>query len=248
MDIKQVIKNFARWTKLYSNFWNIYLRRIGVLSDPYLLKLREGPKYWIRRDRGDRGILKEVYEEGEYKDIDYSDYDVVMDVGAHIGVFSLETAKKNTKVVSYEPDPQTYQILKKNINENNLENIEAKNKAISTTKGEINLYIGADSLTNSTTSETSKSISVNSLTLKDASNKFNISNQKTLLKLDCEGEEFNIISESPESLLENFDKIIIEYHRHSGEEKELAQKLEMAGFKTKKLNNDNSGIIVATND
>jgi FkbM family methyltransferase len=62
---------------------------------------------------------------------------VVFDVGANIGVFSLYSAKLGAKrVFAFEPVKETFDMLKKNIKENNLETIVVPiNAAISDKSG-----------------------------------------------------------------------------------------------------------------
>ena len=58
----------------------------------------------------------------------------VIDIGANIGYFTLLFAKlvgPNGKVFAFEPDPTNFSILKKNIEENNYDNVILSQKAIS---------------------------------------------------------------------------------------------------------------------
>jgi FkbM family methyltransferase len=49
--------------------------------------------------------------------------DTVVDVGSYLGVYSLLAAKAGARnVISYEPNPNTYQSLRANIRLNNLQN------------------------------------------------------------------------------------------------------------------------------
>jgi len=59
--------------------------------------------------------------------------DVVVDVGANIGYYTVLLADKvgkNGKVYAFEPDKINFEILIKNISENNLENVVAVNAAV----------------------------------------------------------------------------------------------------------------------
>ncbi|MDI6735143.1 MAG: FkbM family methyltransferase [bacterium] len=79
-------------------------------------------------------IFKKVVKKG----------DVVVDLGANIGYFSLLAAKlvgKDGKVYSFEPEPKNYNYLVKNIDLNGYNNIFSLQKAISDKAGKIKLYI-----------------------------------------------------------------------------------------------------------
>jgi FkbM family methyltransferase len=69
--------------------------------------------------------------------------DTVVDVGAHVGVFSICLAKKYPfiKVYAIEPDPVKYGCLIRNIELNGVTNIVAINKAVSGDGRKERLYI-----------------------------------------------------------------------------------------------------------
>jgi FkbM family methyltransferase len=58
--------------------------------------------------------------------------DIVIDVGANIGYYTLLMAKNSASVFSYEPEPQNFDLLKKNVILNNFSsNVKLYNKAVS---------------------------------------------------------------------------------------------------------------------
>ena len=62
--------------------------------------------------------------------------DIVIDVGANIGYYTLLMAKNNASVFSYEPEPQNFDLLKKNVILNNFSsNVKLYNKAVSNFNG-----------------------------------------------------------------------------------------------------------------
>ena len=68
----------------------------------------------------------------------------IIDVGSNIGFHTLQFAKlvgSKGKVFAFEPDYENFCLLKKNIKENNYQNIIAEKKAISDKTGEAKLYI-----------------------------------------------------------------------------------------------------------
>ena len=79
-------------------------------------------------------LFKKVVKEG----------DVVVDLGANIGYFSLLAAKlvgKKGKVYSFEPEPRNYNYLLKNIELNGYDNVFATQKAVGEEAGKVKLYI-----------------------------------------------------------------------------------------------------------
>lgn len=64
--------------------------------------------------------------------------DVVFDVGAHIGYYTIYAAKAvgpKGLVVSVEPDPRNFKLLKKNVQHHNLRNVKLMNCALSSFEG-----------------------------------------------------------------------------------------------------------------
>ena len=70
--------------------------------------------------------------------------DFVIDLGAHIGYFTLifsELVGKNGRVFAFEPNPKNFSLLKKNVLVNNFKNIELVQKAVSDKEGKIKLFL-----------------------------------------------------------------------------------------------------------
>lgn len=70
--------------------------------------------------------------------------DVAVDVGAHIGYFTLIMSKlvgENGSVFAFEPEPLNFALLSKNVAANNIKNAFLLRKALSEKSGRINLYI-----------------------------------------------------------------------------------------------------------
>ena len=70
--------------------------------------------------------------------------DVVADIGANIGYFTLLSAKivgKNGKVYSFEPEPRNFGFLKKNIELNDYTWVTANQKAVAEEPGTVKLYL-----------------------------------------------------------------------------------------------------------
>jgi len=75
--------------------------------------------------------------------------DTVVDVGANIGYYTVLLADKvgkNGKVYAFEPDKTNFQILVKNIKENNLKNVVAINAAVGSKEGKLKLYKSEENL------------------------------------------------------------------------------------------------------
>jgi FkbM family methyltransferase len=70
--------------------------------------------------------------------------DVIVDIGAHIGFYTLFLAKlvgPTGKVFAFEPHKENFTLLKKNIEINGYQNIIAENKAISNSTSKSKFYL-----------------------------------------------------------------------------------------------------------
>jgi FkbM family methyltransferase len=72
--------------------------------------------------------------------------DVIVDVGANIGYYTVLLAQKAKKVYAFEPDSINFEILEKNIKTNNLKNVVAVKAAVGSKEGKLKLYKSKENL------------------------------------------------------------------------------------------------------
>ncbi len=142
--------------------------------------------------------------------------DVVLDLGANIGYFTLILAKlvgPNGKVFAFEPDPGNLALLEKNIKLNNLHNVILVPKAVSNETGKVQLYLYGDDKPRTTTSNlqnSHQSIEVESTTLDDYFKDYN--GQIDFIKIDIEGAEGKAIQGASSLLEKNKNlKMVVEF-------------------------------------
>jgi len=183
-------------------------------------------------------LLSEIFITNEYFFKPTSTEPVIIDCGANIGMSNLyfKSLFPNSKIISFEANPNAYKLLEKNIRENNLDNIEIHNVALFDKETEISFYISEDigTLLGSTKSERGGGYELKVKSKKLSSYLKNLP-AVDLIKMDVEGAEIEIISDLFESSLMNKVKeFIIEYH-HNVEGSASAfssflQKFEIVGF------------------
>nr|MDO8133537.1 FkbM family methyltransferase [Candidatus Njordarchaeum guaymaensis] len=197
-------------------------------------------KFELRVKTMDKFVVWETWNLNEYRDPNFEiePADIVVDIGAHIGAFSVYAAMKAHKgeVYSYEPGKGNYHMLLKNKILNNLDNIHPFNLAISDKRGSLDFYIGSDNVVNSIYGNGSgKRIRVQAVTIEDILARNNL-DKIDYLKMDAEGAEYNIILRMPSETLGRIDKLAVEYHDRldSGHgHEELKKHLEENGFEVK---------------
>lgn len=156
----------------------------------------------------------EIFEDKDYE-MEVKDREVV-DIGANIGDSSIYFAINGAKrVIAIEPLPSAYSELLKNIELNNLRNVIIPlNAAISSNEGEMEVpcnYEISDSITYSTFSKqenTNEICKIPKITLKKI---LDYVKDPYLLKIDCEGCEFDLILNEYNNV-SVFENIILEYH------------------------------------
>ena len=73
--------------------------------------------------------------------------DVVLDIGANIGYYTLLAARQvgpTGRVYAFEPEPSNFDLLQKNITLNGYTNVVAVNKAVSDRSGKLTLYLSKE--------------------------------------------------------------------------------------------------------
>jgi len=69
--------------------------------------------------------------------------DIVVDIGANIGYYTLLMGRLKANVFSYEPEPKNFEILRKNVTLNNFPNVKIHNQAVSDFNGHSKLILSA---------------------------------------------------------------------------------------------------------
>jgi len=177
--------------------------------------------------------LLEVFQDKCYELFDVKDK-VVVDIGAFIGDSAIYFAGKGAKkIVAYEPNPHIFEIAKKNVQLNNLTNkIQVRQKAVSNEFGVrdfmfITAHPGSSSIHSKL--EDAVKFQVNTVPFSSITQELR---HIDLLKLDCEGAEYEILPAAyREGALRNVDKIVMEVH---GPVEPIIDVLHRAEFKVTK--------------
>lgn len=210
------------------NWLSFILNYAGLKDSVELYTFRNGIK--IKTGGGvDAATVMVVFIKRHYGDI--GDNNVVVDIGANIGVYSLYAAMmaKNTFVYAYEPEERNFNLLLENIGLNYCKNIQPFKMGVAGKGGKRKLYL-SDSPFHSLyqKEEKQKYYEIDCVSVKDIfdDNKMSLCD---VLKVDCEGAEFEIMYGIPEEYLSRIKKIYLEFH--STGIKELLSFLGKKGFK-----------------
>jgi len=172
------------------------------------------------------GAFVEQFVCSQYDWLNTKDH-IVVDIGAYIGDSAIYFALNGAKhVYALEPYPYAYGLSVKNIKINNL---EGKVTIINEGIGSKNTFITVNKSYKSRRDDDIKLFKegkkIRITTLDELVKRFNI--KDAVLKIDCEGAEYDVILNTSTLTLRKFKQMIIEYHY--GYEN-LERKLSAAGF------------------
>jgi len=91
-------------------------------------------------------LTDEIFVREEYKFTSSIEAPFIIDCGSHIGMSILYFKKLYPKaqIIGFEPNPDNFKILQKNIAENNITNVQLINAALSSRKGTAELKTSKD--------------------------------------------------------------------------------------------------------
>jgi len=175
-------------------------------------RMRDSTVLLLRPYSMDLGIFHEIWDHERYTAGSISvvaRHGTIVDIGAHIGLFSLFASKvlQANRIISVEPDSANFELLSKNISANHVENASLVKAAIAGESGEKRIYnTSSNTSGHSLYARGVSSIAVWTVSLTELFKASSIS-ECSLLKMDCEGAEMEILENAPDKLLRNVSAI-----------------------------------------
>jgi FkbM family methyltransferase len=141
--------------------------------------------------------------------------DVVFDLGAHVGIFSIKAAAVASKVISVEPNPFNFKLLNFNARSNHLENLITVNSAVADYDGDAKMYLhsrsGWGSILSTRAHSSVSSVNVKVRKLDTIVEELDIK-RVDFLKIDVEGAEFYVLKGAINTIKKHRPFIVMEYH------------------------------------
>lgn len=162
---------------------------------------------------------------------------LILDCGANIGLATIffKWMYPNSEVYAFEPDPITFEILEKNVNQNGFKNVHLYNAAVLDRDGKINFYMdrvnpGLLEMSIKPHRKYKDKIEANCLSLANF-----IKDKVDFAKFDIEGSESIVIKHLHDTKkLDKIKELVLEYHfRIKGDDTQLSKffnLLEDSGF------------------
>jgi FkbM family methyltransferase len=211
LNLSFIIEKIYTLLRKFGLFQYIYRIILAVFSTihVFLISTSDGNQFLPGL-----GTIEEIYDKKVYdRFFGPKTGQIIVDVGANFGVFSLRSSKvvgKTGQIISIEPEPVNFEVLKFHIKLNKIKNISVYNMALGNKNKSVDLYIGSSHLTHSIkiSSNGGKKVTVRMATFDCVMKKENIQSVD-LAKIDVEGAEIEVLEGIKDI---NVKKIVMEYH------------------------------------
>lgn len=203
-----------RWFKHPMNLLNHYFHNRSPAER--VVELRNGIRIHFSSAPDDLSTVVVVFLKKDYGEI--PEHGVVIDIGANIGVFSLYAVSRGaSRVFAFEPNREAYDVLVRNIESNNLSskilpfNLAVGGGGYDTVN--IPRVSSAHNRTLKLVSESHKDQydTVSCITLEKILSASGVEHVD-LLKMDCEGAEYEILEGTSDRTLSSIQRLRMEYH------------------------------------
>jgi FkbM family methyltransferase len=136
---------------------------------------------------------------------------LALDIGAHIGVHTIEMAKYAKCVLAFEPNPETYQILQ--LNTKNINNVRTYNVGVGDHNGDATLIMKDINTLSQLKEEYSQDVKIAIISLDNFLKEDK--EQISFVKIDIEGFEINAF-QGMKVLLTKYKPVIV-FEDHTGD-------------------------------
>lgn len=191
---------------------DMVLSRIGLR---YRTKKFGEYRMTFRRRTADEAFIKNVLIDREYFPARYEPRpsDTIIDVGANIGCFTLVAGRRAShgRVIAIEPFPENVALLRRNLNQNRLANVDVLPAAVANQNGIVRLFVGSDTGMHSLKFDGGRgAIEVPSIRLEEVFERYRVQ-RCNFLKIDAEGAEFDFLPALAPSTWRRIERVAMEF-------------------------------------
>jgi len=241
---KRNSRRFARAAEKYFVNVDEYEKTLGIQDGQVVdLQMKNGLTVSLRRNGMDASILTEVFVDNCYtQDVVLRDRPIVVDIGGYIGDSALYAVKclNAARVIVFEPSPRNWTLLQKNVMQNSYETrIEMVNKAVTAGQDvmlDVDVADRGQAMVSAYSSSTGLERKVISgISLASIVQDYGL-DVIDLLKIDCEGGEYDILLTTSSDVLRRARNIVFEFHEIEGFKPKLAaikKRLQDEGYSLK---------------
>ncbi len=217
-----------------------YADWLKLRTQPYAVRTRDGIELEIRPGGGDRFAFYETVIRRDYLQQGFAPLpgQTVVDIGGNIGGFAIVAGRlvgSEGRVITVEPEPQSFKQLETNLRRNKLEHVTAVQAAIGAQDGAVRIVPHDNPLLNRVEAienqQSADDAAVPCLTL-DRLLDDNRIERCDLMKIDCEGAEYEIFESMPQGTAARIDRIVMETHpNRDRRDDQLHRRMAALGFK-----------------
>ena len=228
VKLKDVFKQYKKIKKIRVSLLEIYSllkAGYGPIKSKFLGKeIKVNSAFWYLHG------LEELFIDETYKFNSQNKKPQIIDCGANTGlsIIYFKRLFPEAKITAFEPDKESFKILKDNLNIFGYNDAELINKAVWNENGIIKFSALGGVSGKICEDENESTTEMPTFRLKDLLNK-----EIDFLKIDIEGAEYEVIEDCKDKL-KNVKNIFVEYHSEEKREQKLDEILKIlknAGFK-----------------
>ncbi len=208
------VLDYMRLRKLVENPGAYWTARRRPAGEDVLLRFRAGHEFALRPGTHDAHRFHRIFLKDEYRTAALGNgmLDCVVDVGANTGLFSVLMAPRARRVYGFEPEERNFRYLERHIDYPLFRHVHVRRAAVtggartlrlrlSENMGGHSGYMGGDG----------EAVDVAGVPLDAFFQEADIPHCD-LLKLDCEGAEYEILFSLSSENLGRIRRIVMEYH------------------------------------
>ena len=196
----------------YRNWWAVAFSKVGK---NVVLEVRNGTRYFVRAGTADLAAVNETVIQNPYLrsgGIELPADATVIDIGAYIGDFTVQAAQAcpRGRILAVDPIEAHLRMIERQIALNQLANVQTIRAAI----GDRNALVGLAHGGMASRTVLGVQGTVEMVTLERLMDRYGVESVD-LLKLDCEGAEWDILP-AAEPVLSRVRQISMEFHAERG--------------------------------
>jgi FkbM family methyltransferase len=210
-------------------------------SDEVVLVRQGENSFYVRKATCDEEVLRPRYGRSRFFAPGYRcrKHDIIVDVGAHIGVFAVAAARRvpHGRVYAMEPDKENFALLSRNAALNGLSNLIAHRIALSNRRGKAKLYYQKENWAHSICPPMASDDPIGSdLVSTDTLSNFiatHAISRIDYMKMNVEGAEYRVLLRASKRSLQHIGFMLVEFHpsaKHGANQ--LIDRLRSCGFFT----------------
>jgi FkbM family methyltransferase len=239
-DVRATRRAFKNWVSVGVIGGIVMPSRIPPVQGAHRLMHRRlefrtqlGPT--LKTELGNAGPIVEVFRDSHYDaPINWNSVHRVLDVGGHVGAFAswVATRAPDATIVAFEPESRNFTDLAANVDRNGLSSrIELVNAAVAPAAGTRVLNVPVERNCSSFADvASSAAIEVSCIRLQPYL-RHPVHGAADLLKLDCEGAEWEILASLERDDMNDVRYVLMECHAHEPRDfAEMQRTLERLGF------------------